>query len=275
MASNLGCVGLGVDNQEDFSRLVGKALPDSVSLGMVDGIDVRRWEDPSGSRLVLGLQGKDVADLLPSFAAPVGANLAGVRPLTGEVAIADVVDDDGETLTRMAFELEERRFLIADELGWQGPASVVALGVGVTLHEDEEAFSSSPASLLDGEKEGSEPPPHYVERGLKWPPRMGPESIISFGVFGTPDAHARLHGTVISSQRRTVVLTGQEIVVSLVQSVGFTASMCSPADDLPWLPSPGNILGGSVFLVGSIPQLTSGLRSDRAGGRGRWLRRRR
>jgi hypothetical protein len=252
---------------------VAAVLPNSLSLGLVDGVDVRRWEDPSGARLILGLRGKDVEDLLPSFASPTGASLVGVKPLDGEIAVADVVDQDGETLTRMAIELEERRFLASSEEGWHGPASTVALGVAVTLHESDEAFAESPASLLSSENKGSDPPQHYVERGLKWPPRMGSESFISYGLFATPDAHARLHGTVISSERRVVLQTGQEVIISAVQTVGFTANVCTPADDLAWQPASGNVLGGSVFMVGSIPALTPDIAKAPKANRPRWLRR--
>lgn len=85
---------------------------------------MRRWEDPSGSRLVLGIQDGQLVDLLPSFASHPGSQLAGVSALNPEVAAADVVDDEGETLTRMAIELDERRLLSADEQPRGGPAAV-------------------------------------------------------------------------------------------------------------------------------------------------------
>lgn len=188
VASNLACVGLDVEGQDDLGRLLGAVVPKSRSLGIVAGVDVRRWEDPSGSRLVLGIQDGQLVDLLPSFASHPGAQLAGVSALNPEVAAADVVDEEGETLTRMAVEIEERRFLSADDEPRRGPAAITALGVNVTLHVDEEDFASSSASLLDPAKEGQPPPPNYVERGLKWPPRMGesPSSRMGCSVPETP-----------------------------------------------------------------------------------------
>lgn len=230
MASNLSCVGLGVQGRDDLAQLLMDVVPRSVSLGIVDGIEVRGWEDPGGARLILDLQGGKLLSLLPSFAAPAGAQLAGLKPLSDEVAVADVIDGESETVTRMALGVEEQRFLPRHGDGWHGQAAIVALGNDVDLHENEEAFAASPASMVD---------------------RMAAESFISHGVFGEPAAHATLHGTVLSSQRRVVAQTDQEVVQSLVQTAGFAVTVCTPADALPWQPEPGNVLGGSVFLVGS------------------------
>lgn len=236
----MSCVGLRIQGRDELAQLLTNVVPRSLSLGVVDGIDVRRWEDPSGARLILDLQDGKLISLLPSFAAPAGALVAGLRPLSDEVAVADVVDTDGETLTRLALGLEEQRFLPPDDEGWHGRAAIVALGNEVEVHENEDAFAASPASLLDPETEGAASP------------RMGAESFISFGLFGDPDAQARLHGTVKASERRVVAQTGQEVVLAVVQTAGFNATLCTPADALAWQPVPGNVLGGSVFMVGCI-----------------------
>jgi len=272
MTSNLDCIGLGVEDQAALRALITEVLPKSVSLGVAGGVDVRRWEDPSGSRIVLGVRQKEIVDLLPSFAAPTDARLGDVHPVTEEIVVGDVLDENGEMLTRLAMGLEERRFFPSNaEIGCS--ASVVALGVDVTVHQDEEAFGKSPESFLDGAHEGEEPPATYAERGLKWPPRMGAESFISQGLFGEPNAHARLYGTVLVSERRTVSDTGKSVVVVAVRTVGFTARICIPGDSLATDPAAGNVVGGTVYLVGSIPELLEGRERQRSE-RKSWLRRR-
>ena len=265
MASNLDCIGLGVESQADLKAMVDALLPRSESIGAVQGLDVRRWEDASGSRLILGVEGSTVVDLLPSFAGPVSVHLANVGRLDPDVASAEVVDTDGETLTVLALELEERRFLGMTALNVDVTACVVALGVEVAVYQDEAAFSESPGSFLSGSHEGEEPPPVYAERGLKWPPRMAAESFISTGSFGTtPDAHAVLNGTVVApAERRTNTVTGQQFLVTTVRTVGFDASVCIPGRSLEVDPEIGNILGGAFFLAGSIPSLVPEGKSEK------------
>jgi hypothetical protein len=255
MASNLTCLGLGVENTDELRRLVSDVLPRSISLGVVGNIDIRRWEDPSGVRLVFGVNENDMPDLLPSFAGNATAKLAGVSALSPDVTAADVMED-GEVVTRIALELEERRFLDPTAPAPSGRASVVALGRAVTLYQDEESFADSPDSLVASDDGKSrEPPAHYVERGWKWPPRMAAESFISSGLFGSPSAEARLYGTVLSAEHRTVVQTGNAIDVLVTRTAGFEATVCVPGGSLGFQPKPGNILGGLVYLVGSMPSI--------------------
>jgi len=86
MASNLACVGLAVADDVGLSELVEQVLAQAVILGEASGIVVRRWEDSSGSRLLFGMHGTEVVDLLPSFAAARGARLGSVTFLSDEVA---------------------------------------------------------------------------------------------------------------------------------------------------------------------------------------------
>ncbi|GIF97938.1 hypothetical protein [Catellatospora citrea] len=260
MASNLECVGLGVSDGDGLSALIGEALERAELLGEVAGTSVHAWQDPSGARLVVSTQERTVKDLLPSYAGTPGARLAGLHAVNDEVAVAHVVDADGETLTMLAVEVEQRRLLSAGKQPVDAEAAVVALGVDVTVHADEAAFAASDASLLSPGSEPGEPPAHVVEQGHPWPPRMGPESFISYGVFGPPEqaeAYARLHGTVLSAQRRTVALTGGSFVVARVRTVGFEVDLCLAATDAAELPRPGNVIGGTVFLVASVPALAA------------------
>src|SRR5689334_20061823 len=54
-----------------------------------------RWQNPSGIRLVIATEGDTVVDFLPSLAAEPGARLADVRTVNQDVAVADVLDDNG------------------------------------------------------------------------------------------------------------------------------------------------------------------------------------
>ncbi len=253
MTSNLECVGLAVHDEDAFAQLVAAVLPAAASVGRGAGVEVVRWEDPSGARLVLTLTEEGVVGLLPSFAGTGGAVLRDVSRLNDDVHSASVVDDSGEQVTALAAEFEQGPLLSSEHAG--GPASVVALGVDVAVFADEEAFSAANASLLDRESPPSEPPAHYRDKGWAWPPRLAAESFISYGLFGDPaggTAHATLAGTVLSAQRRTTVQTGQAFHAAQVQTAGFVADVCFPAPGGDAPPLPGQVVAGTVFLVASL-----------------------
>lgn len=272
MASNLGCVGLAVDDEAAIDELLRDVDPDARSLGRVGGVEVRRWEDPSGARLVYGLRHGEVTDFLPSFAAVPGAQLAGIRFVADEVVAAGIVDEEGEQMTGMTLELEQHRLLRARGAPTSGRAAIVALGVDVAVFDDAVVFGESPASLLsDRDLDADDPPAHHVELGFTWPPRVAAESFMSFGVLAPEEeevtAHARLAGTVVEADVRTVVQTGQRFIAARVATVGFETTVCFPAGETAEPPRPGNVIHGTVFLVGDLdlPPVTARQRS--------WLRR--
>jgi hypothetical protein len=271
MASNLSCVGLGVADGDALVSLLATVRPQATPIGAADGVEVVRWEDASsGARLVLGIEQGDVVELLPSLTAPTGTRLADVRAVNRDVATAAVVDVDGEQITSLSLELEERRLLGARVVETVD-AAIVALARSVALHDDPDAFAGSRGSLLDPDADTeTEPPPHFGEHGLQWPPRMAPESFISYGVFSDPDdagAMARLNGVVIAATRRTTEVTGQSFAVARVRTAGFEVDVCLSAEEHPEVPRPGQVLGGEVFLVGSAPSIVTPAR------RTRWWRR--
>jgi hypothetical protein len=256
MASNLACVGLAVANQGELAAVVRSVLPHAVAFGEVDGLRVVRWEDRSGARLVLGLAGGEVRDLLPSFAAPAEALLDNISLVSDDVATADVVDESGDQMTSLALELEERRLIRASPPLGTSRASVIALGVDVAVHRSAGEFEVSTRSLLDpDEDQTSAPPAEYRARGWRWPPRLAPESFLSDGIFGEPAearATARLAGTVTRAEVLSNSETNQAFVAARLTTVGFTTTVCFPSAGDIECPQPGNIVEGSVFLVGSL-----------------------
>ena len=150
----------------------------------------------------------------------------------------------------MTFTAEQYRELRAHGAPVSGPARITALGVDVRIYPGADAFAASPASQLDPSA-GQEPPPHYREHGWTWPPRLGAESFISYGVFDPPAQarpHARLSGTVLRAGQRVCALTGQPFTVATVSTAGFAADVCLAASEHPGPPAPGTIISGTVSL---------------------------
>lgn len=240
MASNLGCVGLAVADGAELGALVAAVLPDSALLGRAGDIEVRRWEDPSGARLVLGLRHGEVEDLLPSFASATGGDLQGLG-FDGDLARAGVVEASGTVVTQMSLHLEQHRLLDAAGTPVARPVRITALGVDVAVFDDADVFRASPTGS------GA---------------RMAAESFIPTGDFAAPGeatAHAVLAGTVRSAGVRTVARTGQRFVAAQVVSYGFAATVCFPADQVERPPQSGNVIFGTVFLVGSLDSTPGGV----------------
>ena len=109
MASNLACIGLEMADANAFNDLVSAVLPQAAPLGPVGDIEILRWEDPSGARLIFGVRQGSVVDFLPSLSSHSGIRLGDLAPANDDVVTAKIVDDDGEQVTSAAFELEQRR----------------------------------------------------------------------------------------------------------------------------------------------------------------------
>lgn len=268
MASNLECLGLAAVDGDDFRALVAAARAQARSIGRRGSLEVLRWQDASGARLVLGFEGDELSSFLPSFAGQSTTTLANVCGLNDEVFAAAVVDETGEQLTSLAIELEQRP-LISQPIK-STLATITFLGRHITLHEDPDAFAASDASLLSpGADPNESPPEHIAELGLKRPFRMSHESFMSYGVFGDPSdavAAARFAALVVSAERRNVSLTGQSFIVAQVETIGICASLCLKSADFAVTPTPGQVVAGEVFVSGSLVDLEAA-RSSR-----RWLR---
>jgi hypothetical protein len=204
VTSNLDCVGLAVPHREAMRRLIGSALDTAELIGRRDERCLYRWQDLSGARLLVSTEGSTIVDFLPSYAAEPGARLANVRAVNEDVAVADVLDDSGELVTRLAAGFEQRSMFPATPV--DGPAAIVALGVDATVHASADAFAVSDASPFGGNEDPGESPTHFVEHSWSWPPRMAAESVISYGMFNTGEsaqAYARLNGRPASGTHGT------------------------------------------------------------------------
>lgn len=274
MASNLECVGLAVDGPADFRALVDELWPRAVRLESTGALQVRRFQDSSGARMVISRNaGGQLVDFVASYAGRPGVLFGAVAALNPRVAIASVVDQTGEQLTSMACELEQRHLLAGRRTPVSGAASVVAFGVGVSTHADAGAFAASDASLLlpPGE-DSTKVPEHFAKYGWPWPPRVAPESFISNGVFGPPEAaeaYAKIAGTVLRAEKRRTDATGQTFVVARLRTAGFEVDMCLPAAENEEPPLVGQVIAGIVSLAASMdsafaaPRFLSRLRHRR------------
>lgn len=243
MPSTLACIGLDVADLETLNAHL-EAMPAEVA-GRVAGVESVRYADASGARVVVAVdEDGDTLDLVPSYDGRPGALLADLGPL-GTVVTADVLDDDNEVVTRLAVDLEQHRHLSTVV---PGPlrASVVAMGIEVSVHADAAAFGASDDSLLGEPVAGARPT------------RLAPESLIPYGLSDDADAAqptAFLAGTVLDTATRTHGATGQDFHVARVRTAGFDATVCLAASAHPTAPDPGNVVAGSCYLVVDVPTL--------------------
>jgi hypothetical protein len=257
VASKLECVGLATDSPTEFRAFVDELWARAVPIGSTSAVHVRRFQDPSGARMVISRNaGGELVDLIASYAGQPGVLFGAVAALNYRVAIASVVDQTGEQLTSMACELEQRHLLPGRQTPVSGAASVVAFGVDVSVHADIDAFAISDASLLGPPgQDSTKAPTHFVKNGWPWPPRVAPESFISDGVFAAPgaaDADAKMAGTVLRAEKHRTEATGQSFVVARLRTAGFEVDICMPATENDEPPVVGQVIAGTVSLVASI-----------------------
>ena len=253
MSSALACLGLAVSDDAEFDVLLKHALLGLHEIGTFGGVWVGRWQDDSGTALILGLRDGQIADFTFTYAGTSGGLLADCRLIGEAIAWAEVVDADGQQVTAMAFDTGQYRQLAALGQHVSGPARITALGVDVAIYPDEQAFAASPASQVHPSPGTASPPPPDYDG--PWPPRVGAESFISHaGLTDRPQyqSRARLSGTVLDATRRVSGLTGQSFTVAAVRTAGFEASLCLAASDHPDLPEPGTIISGLVALSAAI-----------------------
>lgn len=258
MPTNFDCVGFRVESGEELYELAKRLLPNSEHLGRGSrGLDAYRWQDSSGARLVFDVKRNTVRNALPSFAGGSATQVRYVTRLNDDTSGADVVDDAGETVTRLAVDVEQRALLPGANV--RGTAFLVGLVGHIETFPDAETFANAPASLLGDPNDAGPPPDHFVEQGWLWPPRMGAESFVSQGMFVPAREAARpiasLNGVVLDADQRVNSLTGLTFVRSRVRTAGFEADVCWPTGESE-VPNAGQVLSATVYMVGSLDDWT-------------------
>lgn len=243
MSSTLGCIGLAVNDMDTLDELVGRVLPDAEVVAEAGGLQARRWVDPSGASLTMTVrqQGDDggvLVDLVPSYVGPAGAGpgvRVGVLTPHGQTLAADLVDAQGETLTRIACDLAQS--LVA-EVAEPRPAHLIALGLDVSVHADEAAFTASDAD------------------------NFATGAVLAYGLFSDPEAEAAkdveptayVSGTVLAVTSHSTELDQGFHAVDITTGAG-TLTLCLAAEEHPTTPQPGNIVAGVCYLVLDVPGL--------------------
>ena len=258
MSSTLGCIGLAVDDVDVLDDLVARRLPDAAVIARAGDPQARRWSDPSGASITMtvrqeGQDGGVLVDLVPSYVVPDGESgresgsepgvVLGVLTGHGRTLAADLVDADGETLTRVACDLAQS--LVAD-VTEPRPAHVTALGLDVTVHEDDAAFAASDASTMGTPAPGEAA--HKYAAG----------AVLSYGLFGDPDTAeptAYVSGTVLRVTSHVTAELEQGFHAARVATVGGTFTVCLAASEHPDAPQPGSVVAGTCYLVLDVPGL--------------------
>lgn len=106
MSSALACVGLAVSDGSEFERMLKSVYPDVRGIGLFDSVHFGRWQDDSGTTLILGLHDGEIVDFATTYTGSSGGLLADCRLIYESVAFATVTGTDGQQLTAMAFEAE-------------------------------------------------------------------------------------------------------------------------------------------------------------------------
>ena len=255
---NFDCIGFRADSAEDLVALVEQTLPTATHLGTgPKGAETFRWQDSSGARVMIEKRGEIVHNMLPSFAGKPSTMLTDVVRLNDDTSAADVVDESGEMITRLAVDLEQRALLANASV--HGRAALVGLAGELTLHADAAAFQASDASRMGGTEEVDPPPPHLLEQGIKWPPRWATESFVSEGLFSAPRESrpiAMLNGVVIEADERVNSLTGVSFIRARVRTIGFEVDICASVAQMSSTPTPGQVIGARVYMVGSLESWT-------------------
>jgi hypothetical protein len=143
MTSNLGCVGLGVDDMAGLAHLLADLIPASTATRQADGSALYVWRDTSGAMLTITTdRAGAIDDVTPSYDGERGAVLGALTALHDRVVAADVLVD-GDRVTRLACEV-----LPPGPVPASGPATLTAFGLDVSFHASAADFRASSASLL-------------------------------------------------------------------------------------------------------------------------------
>lgn len=230
--TDLSAIGLGFTKWQDA---VEQAIAtDRLAVtGEVRGGQLIQYSDPSGAQLnILAVEP------FATFAGfdSVTRTFAHITPLNDVVALADVVDPHGNTITSVTVNLAQGP-LIVDEapLQWQ------ELGL-TALVLDEQRYASTDDYLAAN--------PGTVLGTVASP---GAEAVSS-GAATAPDAAANFSARVLEAEYRTSALTGQRFIHVSVDGA-FPFDVCLPDGELP---ARDSVISGTAVLAGSIPAPSAG-----------------
>lgn len=229
---DLSSIGLGFARWQDAVEAAIASGRLQVT-GEVRGGQMIQYSDASGAQLnILAVE---------PFATFAGFDsdtrtFAHISMLNDVVALADIVDPHGATITSVTMNLAQGPLLVdGPTLSWQELA-VTALGLDVKVYADMDAFhAASP-----GETVGTISSP-------------GAEAVAA-GAASAPDAAARLAARVLEAEYRSSELTGERFIHVSVDGA-FPFEVCLPDGELP---ERNNVIAGTAELVGTIPTPTGG-----------------
>ncbi|WP_156822679.1 hypothetical protein [Demetria terragena] len=251
MTSNLACIGMAVTSTAGLDALIAELTSrDREFLRESFGVQTYAWQDPSGARVVYDVLA-GTPHIVPTFAGTSEFDYVSIVPVSTEVTKIMVTSSDGIGHTGVTCQVEQRRHL--SDVPSNGRICLTALGTHISVHADIGAFLASDASLLGTEDELGPPPAQVRDRGLAWPPRMSSKAFLANGFYGPakPTPYALMSGVVSQVEPRTNELTGGRFLATQVRTAIGDLDLCLAGDDYDDV-TPGNVIAGTVTVVGSL-----------------------
>lgn len=229
--TDLSSIGLGFDRWQDAVEAAIATNRLAVT-GEVRGGQLIQYADPSGAQL--NILAVEPFATFAGFEAST-RTYAHISMLNDVVALADIVDPHGNTITSVTLNLAQGPLLVdGPTLQWQELA-VTALGLNVTTYASAEEFHAHRPDTL-GEVRSA-----------------GAEAVAS-GAAVSPDAGAEFSARVLEAEYRTSELTGGRFIHVSVDGA-FPFEVCLPDGELP---ERNNVIAGTAVLAGSIPAPVGG-----------------
>lgn len=252
--SNLSCIGLAVDDQDQFGELMGKIIAGAVDDLVSTGATHPRWTDPSGASVAFHLEEQSIACLTPYFAAAspalwrVRTHAPADDPECTHCggADCDLLDADGEMVTRATVQwLQYQPY--REWLGSERTFTLEVVGFAQTasFYDDSAAFEADQAAMW-GDAKGPDDKPL----------RLAENAFMPEGMFAGDGA--------MLSERAVVLMVGLVVQVTLLKNAvtnngfvhvridtlpGLVDVVLDPAS-VPAAPRAGQLASVRAWLVG-------------------------
>ncbi len=254
MADHLGAIGLVASDESSFGQLLDAIIDKSTEERSSGQYRHLLWVDPSGAAAYshLDTDTQTIECITPFFAPAEG--LARWRVKTSEYlddaecphcggADCDIVDEDGETITRSAVQwamYQPYRDWLEREQTFE--LEVVVFAHTIDIVADEETFASSPANVMGKDDKGE-------------PLRLASNAFLPFGMFAEGNdmserSIARINGRIVAAERRTNQLTDQPFWQIRIDALPGPTDIVVAADMIENEPQPGAYLAVLGWLVG-------------------------